>query len=105
MAGHGVFGEANMTSLAESFEPIVVEDADDVGSNTSANTPLLEISEIRTSRRDLLKGLLGTTAALCAALGTGGVLRPIGAAAQSASTLTFTQPRHVILASHQVAPG
>ena len=95
-------------SLDQRFEPIVVEDADDIGSNDSTNTPFLEVSGMRAGRRDLLKGLLGTTTALGAAFATGaaaGVLRPSEAAAQGASTLTFTQPRHVILDSHQVAPG
>ena len=59
-----------MKTLDERYEPIVVEDADDIGSNRSANQPLLELAKVRMSRRTALKGFV-TTAAVGA---LGGIL-------------------------------
>ena len=50
-----------MASL-EDYEPIAIEDDDDIGSNRSANRPLLEISRTRMSRRTALKGFVTTAA-------------------------------------------
>ena len=95
-----------MTSLDERYEPVVVQDQDDIGSNNSANAPLIEIIQSCPSRRSLLKGLMASTAA-----GASTALpKMVGAAAaeeaaNGPSTLTFTQVPHEIGEVHQVAPG
>ena len=87
-----------MTSLDERYEPVVVQDQDDIGSNNSANVPLIEITQSCPSRRGLLKGLMASTATVAA---SGALPKMVGAAAaeeaaKGPSTLTFTQPPHVI---------
>lgn len=96
-----------MTSLDERYEPIAVQDRDDIGSNNSANVPLIEITQTCPSRRGLLKGLMASTAAVAA---SGALPKMVGAAAaeeaaKGPSTLTFTQAPHEIGEGHQVAPG
>jgi secreted PhoX family phosphatase len=96
-----------MTSLDERYEPIAVQDRDDIGSNNSANVPLIEITQTCPSRRGLLKGLMASTAAVAA---SGALPKMVGAAAadeaaKGPSTLTFTQTPHEIGERHQVAPG
>ena len=38
-----------MKPLDETYEPVVIEDDDDIGSNRSANRPLLELAKTRMS--------------------------------------------------------
>jgi hypothetical protein len=47
---------SSMKPLDETYEPVVIEDDDDVGSNRSTNQPLLELARTRMSRRTALKG-------------------------------------------------
>ena len=93
-----------MKTLDEAYEPIVIEDEDDIGSNRSTNRPLVEIVGTRLSRRAMLRGFV-TTAAVGVMGGTLTSRLALGAAENGPSTLTFTQPDHVILEDHQVAPG
>ena len=51
-----------MKPLDETYEPVVIEDDDDIGSNRSANRPLLELAKTRMSRRTALKGFVTTAA-------------------------------------------
>ena len=92
-----------MTSLDQRYEPIVIEDEDDIGSNRSANRPLLELARTRMSRRTALKGFV-TTAAV-GALGGTLTSRFALAAEGGPSTLGFTPLEQVIKDDHQVAPG
>jgi uncharacterized protein len=96
-----------MPDLRDLYEPIRVEDSDDIGSNSSNNTPLIEILHQRTGRRGLLKGLAGATALAGIGAGMGAGLRTAAAAATSEdpSTLKFAQPDHAIRETHSVAPG
>ena len=92
-----------MRTLDQDYEPIVITDGDDIGSNRSSNRPLIELAKARLSRRAALKGFV-TTAALGA---VGGMLtsRIAFAAAGDASTLTFSSVPQVIEEDQQVAPG
>jgi secreted PhoX family phosphatase len=97
-----------VTSLNEKYEPLVVEDEDDVSANPTANQPLIEVIEARYSRRSVLKGFAATAAlgATGGALTAGGALTSrVAFAAGDPSTLTFRPPKHVILETHQVAEG
>jgi uncharacterized protein len=92
-----------MKHLDELYEPIVVEDADDIGSNRSTNQPLLELAKVRMSRRTALKGFV-TTAAIGALGGT--LTSRFALAAESGpSTLGFQSLQQVITENHAVAPG
>ena len=51
-----------MRRLDEIYEPVVVEDDDDIGSNRSENPPLLELAKTWMSRRTALKGFVTTAA-------------------------------------------
>ena len=53
-----------MARLDEVFEPVAVKDRDDLGSNPSANRPLVELIEARLQRRTVLKGFVTAAAAL-----------------------------------------
>jgi uncharacterized protein len=92
-----------MRSLDETYEPVVIEDDDDIGSNRSANRPLLELAKTRMSRRTALKGFV-TTAAV-GALGHTLTSRFAFAAEGSPSTLGFQSLEQVITEHHAVAPG
>jgi hypothetical protein len=92
-----------MTTLDQAYEAIVVNDRDDIGSNRSANRPLLELAKARLSRRAALKGFV-TTAAFGAVGGT--LTSKIAlAAAGDPSTLAFVSLAQVIKEDQQVAPG
>ena len=58
-----------MGRLDQDYEPIMVQDGDDIGSNRSSNQPLLELARARMSRRTALKGFV-TTAVMGALGGT-----------------------------------
>jgi secreted PhoX family phosphatase len=92
-----------MKTLDETYEPVVIEDDDDIGSNRSSNQPLLELARTRMSRRTALKGFV-TTAAVGA---FGGTLtsRFALAAEGGPSTLGFQSLEQVITEDHAVAPG
>ena len=93
-----------MKTLDQTYEPVVIDDGDDIGSNLSTNRPLLEICHARLSRRSILKGFV-TTAAI-GAFGTGTLTSRIAlAAGGDPSTLTFTPLEQVITENHAVAPG
>ena len=79
-----------MKTLDEAYEPIVIEDEDDIGSNRSTNRPLVEIVGARLSRRAMLRGFV-TTAAVGVMGGTLTSRLALGAAENGPSTLTFTQ--------------
>jgi hypothetical protein len=95
--------EASMKTLDQTYEPVVVEDGDDVGSNRSTNRPLLELARTRMSRRTALKGFV-TTAAV-GALGGTLTSRFALAAEGGPSTLGFQSLEQVITENHVVAPG
>lgn len=96
-----------MARLDELYEPIAIDDPDDIGSNPSGNRPLLEIQAARLQRRAVLKGFV--TAAAAGALGTGTLTSKVALAAAgsagSPSTLGFESLPQVIGESHAVAPG
>ena len=93
-----------MTSLDQIYEPVVVEDDDDLGSNRSGNRPLLELAKVRLSRRAAMKGFV--TSAVAGAIGGTLTSRVALAAAENdPSTLTFTPLEQVIKDDHQVASG
>ena len=92
-----------MKPLDETYEPVVIEDDDDIGSNRSANRPLLELAKTRMSRRTALKGFV-TTAAV-GAFGHTLTSRFALAAEGGPSTLGFQSLEQVIKENHQVAPG
>jgi secreted PhoX family phosphatase len=93
-----------MRPLHETYEPIVIEDGDDIGANRSANRPLLELAKTRMSRRTALKGFV-TTAAVGALGGTLTSKIALAAAGTDPSTLTFTSLEQVITENHAIAPG
>jgi hypothetical protein len=92
-----------MASLDQDYEAVAIEDDDDIGSNRSANRPLLEITRTRMSRRTALKGFV-TTAAV-GALGHTLTSRFALAAEGGPSTLGFQSLEQVITETHAVAPG
>jgi secreted PhoX family phosphatase len=95
-----------MPKLDELYEPIRVEDADDIGNNSSGNRPLLEIQAARLQRRAVLKGFV--TVAAAGALGGGTLMSKVALAAGtagSASSLGFEPIPQVITENHAVAPG
>jgi secreted PhoX family phosphatase len=94
---------SDMATLDQTYAPIVIRDRDDIGSNRSSNRPLLELHKARVSRRAALKGFV-TTAAF-GALGGTLTSKIARAAADDASTLTFTSLAQVIKEDQQVAPG
>jgi uncharacterized protein len=89
--------------LDETYEPVAIEDDDDIGSNRSSNRPLLELAKTRMSRRTALKGFV-TTAAF-GALGHTLTSRFALAAEADPSTLGFQSLEQVITENHVVAPG
>jgi secreted PhoX family phosphatase len=88
-----------MRRLDETYEPIVIEDGDDIGSNRSSNQPLLELARARMSRRTALKGFV--TTAVMGALG--GTLT--SRVALAASSFGFESLAQTITEDMQVAPG
>ena len=92
-----------MKTLDQTYEPVTITDDDDIGSNRSTNRPLLEIHQARLGRRAVLKGFM--TSAAMGALGGTFTSKMALAAEGDGSTLTFEQPKHVILDTHQVARG
>jgi hypothetical protein len=92
-----------MKTIDKTYEPVVIEDGDDIGSNRSSNRPLLEIVEGRMSRRTALKAFVTTAAA--GAFGHSLTSRFALAAGGDPSTLTFTPLEQVITQNHAVAPG
>ncbi|HZA66119.1 MAG TPA: PhoX family phosphatase [Geminicoccaceae bacterium] len=92
-----------MKTLDQKYAPIVINDGDDIGSNRSANQPLLELAKTRMSRRTALKGFV-TTAAV-GALGGTLTSRFALAAEGGPSTLGFQSLEQVITEDHAVAPG
>lgn len=95
-----------MTTIDQIYEPVTVEDSDDLGTNRSSNQPLLELARARMSRRTALKGFV-TTAAMGALGGLGGTLTSKFALAQGGgpSTLGFQSLEQTITENHAVAPG
>ena len=89
--------------LEELYEPVLIKDADDLGSNPSSNTPLAEIAQARLDRRAVLRGFVSTAVVA----GMGGTLtsKIALAAAGSASTLGFQSIPQTITENHAVAPG
>ena len=83
-----------MKPLDEIYEPVVIEDDDDIGSNRTANRPLLELAKTRMTRRTALKGIV-TTAAM-GALGGTLTSRFALAAEGGPSTLGFQSLEQVI---------
>ena len=55
-----------MKTIDQIYEPVTVEDEDDLGSNRSTNQPLLELTRTRMSRRTALKGAAGIAAGVAA---------------------------------------
>ena len=94
-----------MGKLEELYEPVLVEDSDDVGRNPSSNTPLAEIAQSRLDRRAVLRGFVSATAA--AGVGGGTLTSKIALAAGegSPSTLGFQSLPQTITPNHAVAPG
>jgi hypothetical protein len=92
-----------MKPLDDIYEPVVIEDDDDIGSNRTANRPLLELAKTRMTRRTALKGFV-TTAAM-GALGGTLTSRFALAAEGGPSTLGFQSLEQVITENHAVAPG
>src|SRR5919106_68604 len=88
-----------MTTVDQIYAPVVVTDADDIGSNRSSNQPLLEIARARMSRRTALKGFV--TTAVVGALG--GTLT--SRVALAASSFGFKSLPQTIMEDMQVAPG
>ena len=91
-----------MRRLDETYEPIVIQDSDDIGSNRSSNRPLIELARARMSRRTALKGFLTTAVG---ALGGTLTSRFALAAESGPSTLGFQSLEQVITENHAVAPG
>jgi secreted PhoX family phosphatase len=89
-----------MGRLDETYEPIVIQDGDDIGSNRSGNQPLLEFARARMSRRTALKGFV--TTAVMGALG-GTLTNRVALAA--GSSFGFESVPHTIADDMQVAPG
>jgi uncharacterized protein len=93
-----------MASLKDLYEPRIIQDGDDVGSNPSSNPPLLELAKSRMSRRAALKAFV-TTAAV-GAMGNGLTSKfALAAAGSDPSTLSFMPLAQVITETHHVAPG
>jgi uncharacterized protein len=92
-----------MASLKDLYEPRIVEDGDDVGTNTSSNPPLLELARVRMSRRAAIKGF--ASAAAIGALGGTLTSRIAMAANGGISSLGFEPLAQIIKDDHQVAPG
>lgn len=95
-----------MGKLEELYEPVLVEDSDDLGCNPSSNTPLAEVAQARLDRRGVLRGFV--SAAVAGSLG--GTLTSkvaLAAAAESSlpTTLGFESLPQVIGQTHAVAPG
>jgi hypothetical protein len=82
--------------------PLVVTDADDIGSNPTANCPLIEIAKRRYSRRAALRGLGVTGAAglFVGLLGAHG-----SQAGEGQSSLTFEEIEYGIQDGLQLAKG
>jgi uncharacterized protein len=92
--------------LEELYEPVLVEDSDDVGRNPSSNTPLAEIAQARLDRRAVLRGFVSATVA--AGVGGGTLTSKIALAAGEATpptSLGFQSLPQVIAESHAIAPG
>jgi uncharacterized protein len=89
-------------TLMERYEPVVVADRDDIGSNPTDNRPMMEVIEARLSRRGMLRGAL---AGLAAAAFGGTLTSRLALAAGSPSTLTFEELEHGIDDTHHVAKG
>jgi secreted PhoX family phosphatase len=91
--------------LEELYEPVLVEDSDDIGSNPSSNPPLSEIAQARLDRRAVLRGFVsaGVTVGLSGSLTSKVAL----AAAEGAlpTSLGFQSLPQVIAEGHAVAPG
>jgi uncharacterized protein len=87
-----------MRTLDQEYEPINVGDGDDIGSNRSANRPLVEIAGARLSRRAVLKGFV--TSAALGALGT-----LTSRVALAASSFGFDSLPQTITEDMQLAPG
>ena len=77
-----------MGTLDQRYGPILVENDDDIGRNTSANRPLVEIYEARLQRRAVLKGFV--TAAAAGAFGGGRMSRIALAAGAAEESLPTT---------------
>lgn len=95
-----------MARLDEVFEPVAVKDRDDLGSNPSANRPLVELIEARLQRRTVLKGFV--TAAAAGAVGcslTSKVALAAGSSGGAVSSLGFRSIPQTITDTHAVAPG
>ena len=77
--------------LSEIYAPMVIKDQDDVGSNPTANRPMIDIIEARVSRRSVLGGLAASGALVIyeSAIASRGAM-----AADPASTLTFEELEH-----------
>src|SRR5688500_6872169 len=82
----------------EAADRVKIDSGEDSGVNASAEPPIAEIVRARLSRREALKGLLATAAAVAV---TG--QRP--ALANGPSTLTFKEISHGVDQTHHVAEG
>ncbi len=97
---------ANETELSrtEAFQR-----SDDVPSNPTSNPTIGDVLAARFGRRDLLKGLLGTT--VVAGLATslpplaGALVSPASAATTAVPDYDFTEIAHGVDETHHVAPG
>lgn len=95
-----------MDTVEKLYEPIEVHDDDDIGSNRSSNTPLVELIDGKVGRRAMLRGLMaGAAVGAVATVGSTMTSKVALAASDQASTLTFAPPRHQIMDDHQVAEG
>jgi uncharacterized protein len=91
-----------MSGINDRYEPILVDDEDDLGRNESDNRPLLELAHARLSRRGVLRGFI-TTAAISVAGGT--ATSRLALATTNPSTLGFTSLPQTITETHSVAEG
>ncbi|MDX6752222.1 PhoX family phosphatase [Geminicoccaceae bacterium 1502E] len=88
-----------MTTLDKRYEPVEIADDDDLGSNRSANRPLVEVAARRMARRTVLKGFVST------AIASGLMTSRFALAADGTRPLDFQSPPHKITDDIQLAPG
>ena len=93
-----------MTTLDKRYGPVRIDDEDDVGSNRSHNTPLIELARTRLSRRAAMKGFATTAAVGIAGCSMTSKIA-MEAVGSDPSTLSFVPLDQVIMDGHQVAPG
>jgi hypothetical protein len=89
-------------ALSDLYPPVKIADRDDIGSNPTANRPIVDIIEARLSRRSALRGLAAGGAI---GLFGGTMTSRLALAADNPSTLTFEEIEHGIDETHHVAKG